>query len=246
MNQKITIQGITLEQIVTKIDRTNDKSLVMSLESIGAEILVEESEGDELATQKAKGPGKGWWGPPRGTHGAAHDLISGSFSDEQLQDIADAIDKVPAEHLEGLTGITSEIPDDELDYPLGWTNSMGGIYDPNDQTIHINPEFGDISNTFIHELGHHRTRILLDWHNYELKWKADEIHEFFERLGETWKDRHLAMIGLDRYTISNTVELFAGLYVAQWLGTNDQRSRLKTLLKDYNLDPNSIVPELIR
>ena len=56
MNQKITIQGITLEQIVTKIDRTNDKSLVMSLESIGAEILVEESEGDELATQKANGP----------------------------------------------------------------------------------------------------------------------------------------------------------------------------------------------
>ena len=45
MNQKITIQGITLEQIVTKIDRTNDKSLVMSLESIGAEILVEEDEG---------------------------------------------------------------------------------------------------------------------------------------------------------------------------------------------------------
>jgi len=77
MNQKITIQGITLEQIVTKIDRTNDKSLVMSLESIGAEILVEESEGDELATQKAKGPGKGWHGPPRGTHGKTLGKIPG-------------------------------------------------------------------------------------------------------------------------------------------------------------------------
>ena len=155
------------------------------------------------------GPGRGWWGPPVGTHGAGSQgggisienggALSGS-TETEIQEIAGAL---PAEHV---SGVSVKVTEDDIP---GIEENWNGAYI--DGVITMKPDAS--SQTFVHELGHHVDQNL--WPSVRTL-EPSSVKQYsreFASLGTNgWK------YGMSIYEMGNSSEYIAGLYRG-WVNT---------------------------
>ena len=192
-----------------------------------------------IAQADKKGPGKGWWGPPRGTHGKLSGILSG-FSEEQEIELQETAQLIPDRHLEGLGEITSE--------PSRWLTGADGKWIPPEGSaivpsgeyesgkIRLNPD-RFVSGDLLHEMGHHVCRNVSKGtiEKVQTAIRTSLMDYYYnEALGR--KGPTLADLGLRPYSIGNPLELLADAYHLWHKGSDEQWNALTKILGKSGLD----------
>ena len=205
---------------------------------------------DELATQKGKGPGRGWWGPQKGgTHGAGSGGSGDSTGpkltmDDQLAAKVKYQIKhfgIPEEHANGLQEITTDLPLGYKQSGEKWLNKRGhkinGAYNPATSRVYLNAKSG--VGTLVHEIGHHVTR--------KVWWEKQDQKTFRNLEGmvgdfKRMPDRDLGLkFGLRRYSTTSVGEFLADAYKVRWAGNPRMWTALSTYATDSMIDLEGIV-----
>jgi len=204
------------------------------------------------AADKGKGPGKGWWGPPKGTHVGklASSGEIAAFVDPLLDKearkvvevqaiIGDALEGIPLDHLEGLELISGTTPQGWVDYGEGWTPRRGepvgiaGAYSREHKAIIIHPaslarDDDGTSMTLLHELGHHVTRTLQPHPAGVTDYFLTDISDYFGKTKES-----LGRVGLRPYSLTKPAEFMADAYTVWAKGSQAQWNELNEFVKEF-------------
>ena len=176
-------------------------------------------------TTKAEGPGRGWWGPPKGTHGvgAAYVALSGMEGWDGLSG------RVQAE----LIGISKGVPDahvKDLNFKIDdeYLNRLGAAaaWDQ-DKTVYLHSQKVG-GSTLAHEVGHAVTKNSMEWRAY----RNPELKEAYE-LGKSMRESQCYPLGLRGYSFSTTLEFLADSYSVKAQATAEPRGRFNTFWQNY-------------
>jgi phage portal protein BeeE len=161
-------------------------------------------------------------------------------------------DEIQPRHLEGLKRITTEPTKirAQLSPDNPWRSHVGdydaaGVYDPQEQSIHINPDFISSSRyIFSHELGHHVTMRSAFLESKRGQRANDLLVNGFKDMKDAYRygfvDRvtkgDLARYGLREYSLTKDLEFKADTFRVYHYGSNEQRQALAEYLEVDSLD----------
>lgn len=200
------------------------------VDQIVAQMNMEQRSHPKVSTQaKKKGPGRGWWGPPKGSHVEAGGGLSPEAratlkglgaTDMDLRRVAISNKAPPGFKLS---------KDDQTFISDRTGVRAAGLYQlgRREGVLHLTKNATD--NTAMHELGHHVTnradkfRMSRDINQAIPEMKRDYVAT------ESWAQH--SQTGLRDYSYTNGDEFLADAYKVKRMGTADQWENIKTLVE---------------
>ena len=196
---------------------------------------VEGAGGNIIQTQAKKGPGPGWWGPPKGTHGrgsSGGDIgveLTGFTKEEELE-IKAALDAMPLKDVEGLGRIAADHTLERRNVSGKYVPEIKTDYHTTPPTVYLAP--GKVTKALVlHEMGHHVT---IGQHNryHTQQGVRQAINDKLLPVLKSGEYGSLASLGLRRYSVSRATEFLADLYVLRSRGYTSQLEDLADSVYD--------------
>ena len=181
---------------------------------------------NRLVVQAQKGPGRGWWGPPAGTHVPSEDRALTGGETARLKALG-ATDK----DLEGalISGKPGRGMKMSVDGDLFVSTTTGkkyvGLYDKHGQGGIVRLSKSATDGTAMHEIGHHVFRSKTKAVG-EIDASMDKIRKF--RNTESWASD--SNTGLRAYSFTRGGELVADAYRVRRMGTDKQWQNVRDMI----------------